>query len=63
MRFLFSKKGQLTLEFTLLVVIVIAALACMFNYVKRGVQGKFKTGADSISARQYEPGKTLIVGR
>lgn len=63
MRLLSSKKGQSTLEFTMIVVIVITALGCMFTYVKRGVQGRFKTGADAISMRQYEPGKTLITGR
>ncbi len=60
---LFSSRGQSVLEYTLLVVAIVGALACLFNYVKRGVQGRFKMGADTISERQYEPGKTIIVGR
>ena len=63
MRLSFSSKGQSVVEYTLLLVAVVGALTCLFNYVKRGVQGRFKMGADSISERQYEPGKTIIVGR
>ena len=67
MRFLFykifSKKAQLTLEYTLLIVAAVTALICMFNYVRRGVQGRFKIGADALSPRQYETGSTIIRGR
>ena len=63
MKFLTAKKGQSVLEITLLVVIVVTALACMSGYLKRGVQGRFKRGADVISSRQYEPGSTTILGR
>ena len=63
MRLSFSAKGQSVLEYTLLIVAVVTALACMSSYVRRGVQGRFKMGADAIGERQYEPGKTIIVGR
>ncbi len=63
MKILTAKKGQLTLEISLLVVIVVTALACMSGYIKRGVQGRFKRGADAICSRQYEPGSTTILGR
>ena len=61
--FFSSNKGQSVLEYTLLLVAVVTALGCMFNYVKRGVQGRFKMGADSIGERQYEPGITTITER
>jgi hypothetical protein len=37
---------------------VVAALIAMQVYLKRGVQGKIKTSADSFGGQQYEPKKT-----
>ena len=59
-----SKKGQMLLEYALLITAIVASLLTMFNYVKRGVQGRFKTGADAVAGHyQYEPGNTMIMGR
>ena len=59
-----SKKGQMLLEYAMLITIVVASLLTMFNYIKRGVQGRFKTGADAVAGHyQYEPGTTRITGR
>ncbi len=58
-----SQQAQSTLEVALVFAIIVAALTCMFKFVQRAVQGKFKAGADSISQRQYEVGKTVITGR
>ncbi len=57
MRRLFSNKGQSTLEyaFVWVLIAVVLAMAMMSKYVRRGVQGMFKMGADAICTRQYEP--------
>ncbi len=62
MKLLSAKNGQAVLEFTILIVAVVLALASMSSLIKRGVQGRFKMGADAISQRQYAPGKTVILG-
>lgn len=50
-------RGQSTLEFTVVIVCVLAALLAMRVYIKRGVQGKLRSAADSIG-QQYDPGNT-----
>jgi cytoskeletal protein RodZ len=48
--------AQSTLEYAVLVVVVIGALLSIQAYLKRGVMGKIKTSTDeSISAEQYDP--------
>ena len=48
------RRGQSTLEYVVLVAVVIAALLAMRVYMKRGVSGKLKSSTDSIGA-QYSP--------
>jgi len=43
-----NNKGQSTLEYAILVIIVIAALISLSSYVKRGVQGRLKQSSDDI---------------
>ncbi|MBF0594637.1 MAG: hypothetical protein HQL22_06690 [Candidatus Omnitrophica bacterium] len=43
-----NKKGQSTLEYAILVIIIIAALISLQTYVKRGVQGRLKSATDDI---------------
>ena len=57
------KQAFSTLEYTMLVVVIGAALLLGFNYLKRGLQGRFKKNADVFSDRQYSPGETIIIGR
>ena len=57
------KKAFTVLEYTVLIVAVASGLLISFNYLKRGLQGRFKRNAEVFSDRQYEPGKTIIVGR
>ncbi len=52
------KKGQSTLEYAILIVIIIAALLSIQVYIKRGVQGRFKSAADDIGD-QFSPGNTV----
>ena len=55
-----KKKGQSTLEYAVLIVIIIAALLAMNQYIKRGLQGRFKSAADDIGV-QFSPGNTNYV--
>ncbi len=50
-------KGQSTLEYAILIVIIIGALLTIQGYLKRGVQGRLKSSADDIGD-QFAPGNT-----
>ena len=52
--FLRHKRGQSTLEYALLVAAVVAGLVMMQIYLKRGVGGRVKSGADDIG-EQFDP--------
>lgn len=52
-------KGQSTLEFTLVIIVVVAALIAIQIYMKRGVEGKLRSSTDSVG-EQFEAGKTQI---
>ncbi|MBU1124500.1 MAG: hypothetical protein KKC84_00565 [Candidatus Omnitrophica bacterium] len=49
-----KKRGQSTLEYSIVIAVVIAALLALNVYLKRGVQGKLKDSADQIGS-QFEP--------
>jgi hypothetical protein len=48
-------KGQSTLEYAMIIAVVVGALLLMQNYMKRGVQGKLRESTDEIGA-QYSAG-------
>ncbi len=52
-----NRRGQSTLEYAVLIAVVVAALIAMQIYMKRGVQDKLRSATDDIGA-QYVPGKT-----
>ena len=52
-----ENKAQSTLEFAILIAVIVAALLAMQVYLKRGYQGKMKESADSIGS-QFSPGQT-----
>jgi Flp pilus assembly pilin Flp len=54
---LLNKKAQSTLEYAVIIAVVVAALIAMQAYVKRGLQGKYKQASDDIG-EQYSPGGT-----
>lgn len=54
---LLNKKAQSTLEYAVIIAVVVAALIAMQAYMKRGLQGKFKQASDDIG-EQYSPGRT-----
>ena len=43
-----NRKGQSTLEYAILIIIIIAALVSLQTYIKRGVQGRLKQSTDDI---------------
>lgn len=52
-----KSKGQSTLEYAVLIVVIIAALIAMQVYLKRGVQGRMRESSDQIG-EQFSPGFT-----
>ena len=50
-------KGQSTLEYAILIIIIIGALLSIQVYIKRGVQGRLKDATDDIGG-QFSPGNT-----
>ena len=54
---LLNKRGQSSLEYAVIITIIVAALIAMQVYVKRGVQGRLKQASDDIGA-QFSPGYT-----
>ena len=54
------KKGQSTLEYAILIIIIIGALLSIQVYIKRGVQGRLKQAADDIGS-QYSDGNMNVL--
>ena len=54
-KFLRKKKAQSTLEYAVLIIIVIGALLTIQAYIKRGIQGRLRSASDDIGA-QYKSG-------
>lgn len=54
-----KKKGQSTLEYAVLIIIIIGALLSIQTYIKRGVQGRLKGAADDIGD-QFSPGNSNV---
>ena len=53
------QKGQSTLEYAILIIIIIGALLSIQVYIKRGVQGRLKSATDDIGT-QFSPGNTNV---
>ncbi|MCM8790021.1 MAG: hypothetical protein NC916_03280 [Candidatus Omnitrophica bacterium] len=51
------KKAQSSLEFIITVTVIIAALLCMQVYLKRALQGSYRSSADQLGER-YDPKNT-----
>jgi len=51
------KRGQSTLEYAVLIALILSSILIMQFYVKRGYQGRLKQEADSVGG-QYSPGHT-----
>jgi len=55
-----KQKGQSTLEYAILIIIIIGALLSIQVYIKRGVQGRLKSATDDIGD-QFSVGNTNVV--
>jgi len=53
----YKSKGQSTLEYAILIVVVIMALIAIQTYLKRGIQGRMRDSADQLGD-QFSPGYT-----
>lgn len=51
-----NKRAQSTLEISILIIIIVAALLAMTAYLKRSIQGRLRSTADNIG-EQYSPGR------
>ena len=51
---MFNRRAQSTLEYAIIIAVVMAGLWMMQNYLKRGYQGKLKDAADQMG-EQYDP--------
>jgi cytoskeletal protein RodZ len=60
LQYLNQKRGQSTLEYAVLIVVIIGALLTIQVYIKRGVQGRLKSSADDIGD-QYSDGNTNVL--
>ena len=59
-KFLKKIKGQSTLEYAVLIIIIIGALLSIQVYIKRGLQGRLKSSADDIGD-QYSDGNQNVL--
>ena len=60
LQYLNQRRGQSTLEYAVLIVVIIGALLTLQVYIKRGVQGRFRSAADDIGD-QYSDGNTNAI--
>ncbi len=49
-----NKAGQTALEYTVLLIVIMGAFLGMQNYVKRGIQGRWRDAVDGLGD-QYDP--------
>ncbi len=59
-KFLKKIKGQSTLEYAVLIIIIIGALLSIQVYIKRGLQGRMRSATDDIGD-QFSPGNTNYI--
>lgn len=50
-----NRKGQSTLEYAIVVAVIVAGLLAMQFYIKRGWEGKLRNAADNMG-EQFDPG-------
>lgn len=59
-KFLCKKKAQSSLEYAILIIIVLGALLSIQLYIRRGIQGRLRSATDDIG-EQYSAGNMNIV--
>lgn len=53
---MFNRKGQSTLEYALIIGVVVAGLLLMQHYVRRGLAGRYKSSSDDLG-ESFDPSK------
>src|SRR5271156_6550001 len=54
MNLMHNGKGQTILEYTVILIIILGVMITMKDYVKRGIQGRWKSATDDFGD-QYDP--------
>ena len=49
-----NHKGQTILEYTVIFIIILGVMIAMKDYIKRGIQGRWKSATDDFG-EQYDP--------
>jgi Flp pilus assembly pilin Flp len=49
-----GRRGQTILEYTVILIIILGVLVAMKDYIKRGIQGRWKSSTDDMG-EQYDP--------
>jgi Flp pilus assembly pilin Flp len=49
-----NRKGQTLLEYTVIFIVILGVMIAMKDYMKRGVQGRWKSASDDMGD-QYDP--------
>jgi Flp pilus assembly pilin Flp len=49
-----KRRGQTILEYTVILIIILGVMVAMKDYVKRGIQGRWKSATDDLGD-QYDP--------
>ncbi len=49
-----TRKGQSLVEYAVLIIIILGVFIAMQNYIKRGIQGRWKSATDDLG-EQYDP--------
>ena len=49
-----NRKGQTILEYTVIMIIILGVVIAMRDYIKRGIQGRWKAATDDFG-QQYDP--------
>ena len=52
-----SKKGQSSIEYAVVLIIIMGSFLAMQNYMKRGLQGRWRAAVDQLGD-QYDPRAT-----
>lgn len=49
-----NRRGQSILEYTVILIVILGVLVAMKDYMKRGIQGRWKSATDDFG-EQYDP--------
>ncbi len=51
---MFKRKGQSTVEYAMIIAVVVGGLLLMQHYVRRGLSGRYKSSSDDLG-EQFDP--------